>query len=301
MDRNRATLIGLLAIVLWSSMVGMIRVVSGYFGALGGAAMIYTVATILLLLTIGMTNMRGFPRKYLIWGSILFVAYELCLSLAIGLAKTERQSIEAGMVNYLWPTFTIIASVLFNKQKANWMMIPGVILSILGIVSVLAGETGFDIAGMWLNIQDNPVSYLLAFTGAVIWAAYCVVTSRLAKGRNGVTIFFILVSITLWSQYLIHHGFTLAPFEVNWLSLLSVLVASSALGFGYAAWNTGILYGNVLALATASYFTPVLSSLFASMVLGQILGFSFWQGVGLVCAGSILCFLSTRKARYKIE
>lgn len=71
-------------------MVGMIRVVSGYFGALGGAAMIYTVATILLLLTIGMTNMRGFPRKYLIWGSILFVAYELCLSQAFYLINRKR-------------------------------------------------------------------------------------------------------------------------------------------------------------------------------------------------------------------
>lgn len=299
MDRNRATLIGLLAILLWSSMVGMIRIVSDYFGALGGAAMIYSLATIFLIFTIGMTKFRGFPNRYLIWGAILFVSYELCLALAIGYAKTPKQAIEAGMVNYLWPTFTIIASVLFNKQKATWLLIPGVILSLVGITWVLGGDEGFDIAGMAANIQSDPLSYILAFTGAIIWSGYCVVTARLAKGHNGVTIFFLLVSLSLWLQYLMQYGVSFSAFTLSWQAVLSLIVASSALGFGYAAWNIGILHGNVLTLATASYFTPIFSALFASMVLGEILAFSFWQGVILVCIGSTCCFVSTRNARFK--
>ena len=37
------------------------------------------------------------------------------------------------------------------------------------------------------------------------------------------------------------------------------LTVSVALGLAYAAWNVGILHGNVSLLAAASYFTPVLS------------------------------------------
>jgi len=46
---------------------------------------------------------------------------------------------------------------------------------------------------MLANVRDNPLSYGLAFAGALIWAAYCTVTTRIAEGRNGVALFFILV------------------------------------------------------------------------------------------------------------
>ena len=92
--RNRATLIGLVAIALWASIVGLIRGVSEGLGATGGAAAIYTAASVLLWATVGFTPLRAFPRRYLAWGSVLFVSYELCLSLSIGYANTRQQAIE---------------------------------------------------------------------------------------------------------------------------------------------------------------------------------------------------------------
>ena len=165
-SKNRATLIGLIAIVLWASIVGLIRGVSQGLGATGGAAMIYTVASVLLLATVGFTRLRDMPRRYLFWGSLLFVSYELCLSLSIGYANTGQQAIEVGMVNYLWPTFTMVAAILFNGQRANWLVVPGLLVSLAGIGWVLGGERGVDLAGMLENVQDNPLSYGLAFSGA---------------------------------------------------------------------------------------------------------------------------------------
>lgn len=52
MDRKRATLTGLAAILLWSTMVGLIRSVSEGLGPVGGAAMIYTVSGLLCLVTV---------------------------------------------------------------------------------------------------------------------------------------------------------------------------------------------------------------------------------------------------------
>lgn len=43
MTSQKATLIGLVAIVLWSTMVGLIRGVSEGLGPVGGAAMIYSL------------------------------------------------------------------------------------------------------------------------------------------------------------------------------------------------------------------------------------------------------------------
>lgn len=49
-SKRNATLIGLIAVFLWSSIIGLIRSVSDSLGATGGAAMIYSVASVFLLL-----------------------------------------------------------------------------------------------------------------------------------------------------------------------------------------------------------------------------------------------------------
>lgn len=292
MTKTKATLIGLIAIVLWSFIVALIRVVSESFGTVGGAALMYTVASIFLLFSVGFPTIRHFPKRYLFIGAVLFVAYEICLALSIGYAHNGRQAIEVGMINYLWPTLTIIASILFNQQKTTWLVIPGFIISMAGITWVLGDENGLNFYLMFANIQANPISYILAFVGAIIWSAYCVVTAKYAEGKNGITLFFILVAITLWIQYAFvgtnEFNFTLK-------STLYLLLAASALGFGYAAWNVGILHGNVMVLATASYFIPIFSAFFAAMVLNATLSLGFWQGVIMICIGSLCCFIATRK------
>ncbi|MFW6699430.1 aromatic amino acid DMT transporter YddG [Acinetobacter pittii] len=293
-SKRNATLIGLIAVLLWSSIVGLIRSVSESLGATGGAAMMYSVASVFLLISIGFPKIREFPTRYLVWGSLLFVSYELCLALSIGYSNTNQQAIEVGMVNYLWPALTMVAAILFNNQKSNWLVIPGFVIAILGICWVLGGEKGLDLASMLENIKDNPLSYGLAFIGALIWATYCTVTARIANGKNGVTLFFILTALALWVKYLFIGG---APMVFDFHAVIYLVLAAAAMGFGYAAWNVGILHGNVTILAGASYFIPVFSAALAAIVLQTPLSMSFWQGAAMVCIGSVLCWLATRKKR----
>lgn len=293
-SKRNATLIGLIAVLLWSSIVGLIRSVSESLGATGGAAMMYSVASVFLLISIGFPKLSEFPKRYLIWGSLLFVSYELCLALSIGYSNTNRQAIEVGMVNYLWPALTMVAAILFNNQKSNWLVIPGFVIAILGICWVLGGEQGLDLASMLENIKDNPLSYGLAFIGALIWATYCTVTARIANGKNGVTLFFILTALVLWVKYLLIGG---APMVFDFHAVIYLVLAAAAMGFGYAAWNVGILHGNVTILAGASYFIPVFSAALAAIVLQTPLSMSFWQGAAMVCIGSVLCWLATRQKR----
>ncbi|MBP0631690.1 aromatic amino acid DMT transporter YddG [Cupriavidus sp. AcVe19-1a] len=295
-SKRQATLIGLIAILLWSAIVGLIRGVSESLGATGGAAMLYTVASVLLWLTVGFVRPGEFPRRYLIWGSILFVSYEVCLSLSIGYANSGRQAIEVGMVNYLWPSFTMLCAMAFNGQKSNLLIVPGFSIAILGICWVLGGDQGLDFAGMAANVQDNPLSYGLAFAGAVIWAAYCTVTSRIANGKNGITLFFVLTALVLWIKNFTGDGGTMV---FSYQAIVYLALAACAMGFGYAAWNVGILHGNVTILAGASYFIPVLSAALAAVILRTPLSIAFWKGASMVCAGSILCWLAMRGQRSK--
>jgi drug/metabolite transporter (DMT)-like permease len=112
-------LIGLVAVLCWSSTVGLIRSVSEALGALGGAAMLYSVSAALLLAVQGVprvAQLRSVSKVYLLGCGLLFVLYEICLSVAIGLAQDRAQSMELGMINYLWPSLTIVLAVLCRQQ-----------------------------------------------------------------------------------------------------------------------------------------------------------------------------------------
>lgn len=183
MGKNKATLIGLLAILLWSSIVGLVRGVSESFGPVGGAALIHTLASVFLAFSVGWPRVREFPGRYLFWGSLLFVAYELCLTATV-----------------LW------------------------------IQYFFAGEAAMDF---------------------------------------------------------------------NARSSIYLVLAASAMGFGYAAWNVGILHGHIAILAGASYFIPVLSAALAAVLLSAPLSAQFWQGAAMVCIGSVLCWQATRPAKAK--
>jgi drug/metabolite transporter (DMT)-like permease len=296
MPHKKATLIGLIAILLWSAIVGLIKSVSEGFGPVGGAALIYTCSAVLLLFTIGFPKIQKFPVSYLVIGSVLFVCYELCLSLSLGFTHSGRQAIEVGMVNYLWPSMTILLAVIVNRQKTSPLIIPGVVLAIIGIGRVLGGNGGFSLTEMMNNVMDNPLSYGLAFSGAVIWAIYCVVTQRIARGNNGITLFFILTALTLWVKYFTSPQ---PEFVLSWHAWISLLLAAMAMGFGYAAWNVGILHGNVTVLAAASYFIPIISAVLAAFMLDSHLTLAFWQGTAMVSLGSLICWWSTRTVAVK--
>jgi drug/metabolite transporter (DMT)-like permease len=66
---------------------------------------------------------------------------------------------------------------------------------------VLGGDNGLHYDEIINNITTSPLSYFLAFIGAFIWAAYCTVTNKYARGFNGITVFVLLTGASLWVYY----------------------------------------------------------------------------------------------------
>jgi drug/metabolite transporter (DMT)-like permease len=285
-----ATACGLVAILLWSTAAGLIRSVSEIFGPLGGAALIYSLGAIMLLALLGRPRLRSTPRIYLVLGTALFVAYEVCLSLALGYASNRNQAIELGVVNYLWPCLTVLLAIIMNGQKARWIIVPGTALALFGILWVVSGD-GLSLPGIVANLASNPLSYSLALACAITFALYCNVTRRYAGGQSLVVLFFILTACVIWLKQALSSE-VLPAFTLG--ASLQLVAAGVAMAGGYALWNIGILRGNLTLLATASYSAPVLSSAFAAIWLGAQLTAQFWQGAVLVTVGSLICWQATR-------
>ncbi|MDH2584411.1 aromatic amino acid DMT transporter YddG [Acinetobacter baumannii] len=291
MSKNLATLIGLTAILMWASMVGLVKHITAAIGPDMGITLIYTFSAVLLLIIFRVPNFKLISKKYLILGTALFIAYELCFSFAIAYSKTAQQAIEVSIVNYLWPSLTVLAFVIFKELKFNFIIILGLLISISGIIFIQTGNGDFSLNSIVDNFHSNPLSYILAFAGAVIWAFYCVLTKKMSNGQNPISIFFICVAITLWFKLFITGHATLPSIDLA--IFITLGVASVAIGLGYAAWNIGIIHGNITMLVVASYFTPIISSLLAMFVLQTQLSINFWQGTVMVTAGSFICWIST--------
>ncbi|HIF5835083.1 TPA: aromatic amino acid DMT transporter YddG [Vibrio parahaemolyticus] len=290
----RFTLYGCIAILSWSCLLGIARLVTESLGPVGGAAMLYSLSSIFLLIVVGIPKLSYFSSKYLIVGGAMFVCYEIFLALALGYSNSRAQAIEVSIVNYLWPALTVLFAVLGSNKKPNWLLYPAVTLAFIGVVWTVSGDNGLSPTQIISNVSSNPLVYFMAFTGAVIWAVYCNLTQRQQSKHNAITLFFIATAVSLWVKY----AFADEPTMTFSWSALGYLFASAALmAGGYGLWNIAIVGGNMVFLATLSYFTPIFSALFSSLILGVTLSNGFWQGVIMVTVGSLLCWLVTKEKR----
>lgn len=290
-NSHKYTLAGCLAILIWSTTVGLVRNVAEQLGPIGGAAMIYSVSAVFLLIFLGAPRFKVFSLKYLLIGGSLFVSYEICLSLALGMANNRIQAVEMGVINYLWPSLVVLLAVLRSNKPVDKRLYPAIALSFFGVAWTVGGDQGISIGQLASNIATNPLSYSMALAGAFIWAFYCSVTKQLANGKNAITWFFMATAMALWVTYFISDESAIA-FTSS--AVMDLVITGVAMGSGYALWNIGIIGGNMMLLATLSYFTPLLSTFFSALILDIELTVTFWQGVVMVTVASLLCWWFTR-------
>ena len=100
-ESDRATMVGFLALVLWSMMFGFVRLTSQGFGVLLGGALIYTLGAISLFIVLRPSRPSAYSLKYFLVSGGLFVFYEAAISASIGLAASSTQTVELSIVNYL--------------------------------------------------------------------------------------------------------------------------------------------------------------------------------------------------------
>lgn len=300
MSKNFATLIGFSAILQWACIVGLLKKISANIGADFAVTFMYSFSAIILVVLFRIPNLKQIPKPYLIFATLLFVIYELCFSYAIALAQNAQQAIEISLINYLWPSLTIVALILFKELKFNLCVALGLAVSLSGIVFIQTGSGTFSWASVFNNVHENPFSYCLAFMGAVLWALYCVITKKYSNGHNPIALFFVAITIVLWAKIFVSHDTIVFP-EIDAITLIYMWCVSIVTALGYTAWNIGIIKGNITLLVTLSYFSPLISSVFSVLILQTNLSASFWHGAILVTLGSLICWISTNWKPLKIK
>jgi drug/metabolite transporter (DMT)-like permease len=286
---------GLAAIVLWSTTVAVARSLSERMGPLTAGACVYLIGGLLCLLQLvwqrtPMRRLLSLSRRYLLGCGFLFVLYTVLLYLAIGLAADRQQTLEIGLVNYLWPAATILFSLLLLNKRASLLLVPGTVLALVGEFLVITQGAGVSWASFSGHVQANPAAYAFAFVGAVTWALYSTLTRRWSQpGADGAVELFIPatgLALLVLRQFSAESSAWSAQGggEAVVMAVFTVLA--------YVFWDRAMRKGRLTLVVACSYFTPLLSTLISCLYLGVKPGLRLWAGCLLLVLGSLMTWLS---------
>ncbi len=292
---NRSTGLGFAAIGLWSITIALMRGLSEPLGPLTAGACVYLIGGVfcLPLLVWRRDAVRGLVKhspRYVFGCGALFVLYTVLLCLAVGLAADRSQVLEVAMVNYLWPTATILLSLVLLNQRAGLLLAPGTILALVGEFLVLTQGTSVSWHSFAGHLHANPAPYALAFAGAVSWALYSTLTRRWSQPGTGgaVGLFVPATGLVLLTLSLVSAE---APVWSVGTAGTAVLLATGTT-LAYAFWDVAMRRGNQVLVVAFSYLTPLFSTVVSRLYLGVETGWKLWLGCLLLVMGSLLTWYS---------
>ena len=293
---NLNTILGVLAILFWGTTIAFSRSLTEQLGPLTAASWIYLLSGIWSCIYLiskpgGIKKTFQLPILYLIGCGALFIFYMVCLYLAVGLAFNREQAIEVSIINYLWPGLTLIFSLPILHKKGKIILIPGIVIAFAGfyLATVQSGMFSWDVFKG--NFQVSYLPYLLAFMAAISWGLYSILVRRWAGHAEGgaVPLFLLGTGLVLIAIRFIF------PEESSWTPrvLMELLYMSIFPTFlAYTFWDRAMRKGNIILVASLSYFTPLLSIIISSLYLRVAIKANLWMACGLVIAGAVICKFS---------
>lgn len=286
----QATLAGVVSCLIWSSAILVMNLLGTAFGPITGAALELGIAGLLLL---GMAWWRGdLGRIGLHSRQCLFVCggfwiLNLTLSwLAVSLVLSEGELLVTGLLNYLWPSLTLLLSIPLLGKRANRRLLWGMLAVLSGIVLAKMATTN-EVVVLDALTQLNPWAYSLAVLDAIAWAFYSNFSRKLSnpEGASAVPLYMLIGSCILFGVSLLSEEFS----NPTLFDYLLLIVWSGAAALAYTFWDVGMRFGNVVTISTTSMLIPLLSTIITAVLSGHGLTMPLVGAAALVVVGSNVC------------
>jgi drug/metabolite transporter (DMT)-like permease len=263
------------AIVLWSSLASLATLIPDV------PVFLKTGIGLLVGSLISLPLARFQPRQLLVKPKILLLGvYGLFgYHAALFVALSTSPSVQANLVNYLWPLLIVLLAPLFSKKiKLNIRVVIGGLMGFIG--ASLAILSGSPSDGLFYS------GYLFAFMAAVIWSTYSLATNRIGSFPTPSVGLFALVSgiLSIAMHFVFETQVSLTIFD--WMIL--VLLGLGPLGAAFYLWDYALKRSNPQEIGLLSFLTPLLSTGFLLVITGQALSWLLAIAAGLIVGGSLI-------------
>lgn len=304
MNRQIPTLLGLLAILFWSTTVAFFRSVTEKIGTLNTAFFSLLCSGIFLLLLQLLIykkelfrKIAGLPFAYLYKVGTFLVVYMVFFYLAVGEAVSREAVIVVGIINYLWPGLAFLFSIPILKNMAKYsLLIFGILVAFSGTVTAVLEGHQLSLVDIKSAFYGNITPYIFALIGAVSWGIYSNVTRKF-QVKEDVTalpiLFLVSALVILILQLLKGETPQLNLSGSQYLEFTYFVIFATA--FSYLFWDHAMKRGNKNLVLAVSYLTPLVSTLISGYYLNVTIGIGFGLAALLVIIGAVLCRWSIAK------
>lgn len=248
---DRATLIGFIAVLLWS-LLALFTVGTSPVPPLQLTALCFSIGGVIGLIWTGIYGDFGRLRRVnwrvYVFGTIGLFGYHFLYFSALRSAPAA----EAGLIAYLWPLLIVLFSGFLPNETLKRGHIIGAFISFAGAaIIVLSGGEGFQ--------ADAMAGYGLALLCALTWAGYSVLSRRLGDVPTDSVAIFCLATAALSAIAHLALETTVWPqTTIGWASITAL--GLGPVGLAFYVWDIGVKHGNIQLLGVASYAAPLLST-----------------------------------------
>lgn len=269
MTRNRATLIGFTAILMWA-LLALLTIGSAPVPPLLLNAICFAIGGVIGLVWTarkGFGVLKGVSWKVYAFGTIGLFGYHFLYFTAFRLSPTA----ETGLIAYLWPLFIVLLSGLLPGERLTALHVIGALVAFAGAALIVLGR---DPAG-----SANALGLILAFGCALTWAGYSVLSRRLGDvPTESVTVYCLATAVLSLVFHLMLEDTAWPATTTGWLSV--ILLGLGPVGAAFFTWDIGMKKGDIQLLGVASYAAPLLSTL--ALVMAGIAAPSYTLGLAAV-------------------
>jgi len=195
---------------------------------------------------------------------------------------------EAQPLNYTWPIVLSIFSILFLKQKMNFKIAAGLLISFAGVL-IIATRGNFQSIHF-----ENLGGVILAVGSSLIWAFFWVL-NILDKRSDVQKLFssFVVGTILIFLYIIFFDSFD--TIKINYL-FGAIYIGTFEMGITFLFWLKAItLSENKAKTATLAYLSPFISLIFITLILGEKLFLSSITGLILIVGGILLQQINFKK------
>jgi drug/metabolite transporter (DMT)-like permease len=287
----QGTFAGVISCIIWSAAILVMNVLGAAFGPIRAAGLELGIAGAILAVsayTRGDLKRIGLHsrRCHLVCGT--FWIFNLILSwLAVSLVYSNGELLVTGLLNYLWPSLTLLLSIPILHKRANGWLLPGMAAVLLGI-GLAKVATAPEGATHNVLSHLNAWAYTAAVLDAIAWALYSNYSRKLSNpdGASAVPAYMLVGSFILFGASFVVPEEAHNPTFGDWIILVGW---SFGAALAYLFWDVGMRFGNVVTISTTSMLIPLLSTLITAYISGHGMSTTLLFAAALVVVGSRIC------------
>ncbi|OFX22895.1 MAG: hypothetical protein A2033_05725 [Bacteroidetes bacterium GWA2_31_9] len=277
----KATLLALIAILLWSTVATAFKIALNEISVLLTLFYVSLFSTVFLFVIIVFQNrtseILNFNRNQVFSSAVLGFLNPFSYYIILFAAYSMLPAQLAQPLNYTWPVMLVLLSIPILKQKISKLGFIAILISFFGVVFIsLKDSFSFKL--------DNPFGVFLAIISSVFWALFWIYNLK-DKRDEVVKLFFNFLFGFIFISILV-----LATSEFKMLSLnglLAVLYISL-----FETSITFVLWLKALKLSTSSekisnlvFISPFISLIFIHFILGEKIYITTFIGLTLIIIG----------------